>query len=887
MQEQEIEKKLNHQGFNGNIGEQRTSAILAKDFLVSTISVDIEGRDFMVEEMPSSHSQIQESKKRITCRGIVQAKYFENNNEVKIARQYVEDTDGVKTDFFAILHTDDINRKEFVYFFTAREIQKNFYLRTDGNKDYYIFRLTAKKKFLRHRNIPSHKINQIIKDEISRTEEFRNEEFIRRITEKWFNPTGTQKYSNAELFDSIKGLHIVDKLYTTLNSYNDFRRVHGWRLGDKLSFYDKINTATYYSNFTLRTNNRQIIDFFLNIKIGKTVEIKNLAFFNGVSNVMEKINAIIIKLNQGNIKMVETDIAKINIVLKKPKNTNSSIHAYRSLNFYQAEKSAAAEKETLGWEMLQSAFTMFNLGKLDQAKIIITEALDDAVDNKEYVLSFVCRFNLHIIGHYIYDENEIHLYTELLRLAIPAEKREILKFVSEQTLLNSYLKQIDDAYLKIKDYQQRQHNNSTLELLNMQRTKIIECLGFYRGNRFVFTEEFDELLEKYIESCIISYSMRTPHRNHLGSFDDFIIESILLHCDSQKLLQCLQRNNLFDISYLSESDNYYPNAVLNFFSQENIAYLKHEIRSVDGRYENYKLRRKTIRIFNNICILITFVEAQYDPQLVHMLFSFVSELSLSSDECSYLAHPISVRTTLFGSADLIVLIRILLDKDDNRGYLLTNCLFALKDRNYLIQETCRDIIDPIADLILEQPDFHTLRAFSKVLQQQDLDGLTQRIESRLASNFDARLYHEAAVCGCLPHYQNFCEAYSTEITAVLNRKNPMMLQLPSTITGLSPFVSSRIADLVEVLYSVGQNAIAEETLLLVKKVHPYYKFLIDIENFKQGDPFELNWLLEHRSHIILQKLARSEALIREVKKEVNGNTHINILKIYFQYFSKY
>lgn len=876
---------LNKQGFNGHLGEQRTAAILAKDFLVSTISVDIEGRDFTVEEMPSSLIEIQESKKRITCKGIVQAKYFENSNEVKIARHYVEDTEGVKTDFFALIHTDDINRNEHVYFFTAREIQQNFTLRTDSDKDYYIFRLSSKRKFLKYKNIPSHKINQVIRNEISRTEEFRNEEFIRRITEKWVNPINEQQYSNNDLFKSLKGKHIVDKLYIVLNTYNDFRRVHGWRLGEKVSFYDKINTHTYYHNFALRTNNQQIIDFFSNIKIAKTVGIKNMSYFNGVSNVIEKINDIVKKLNEGNITVLEAGTNKIDIKLKQTKPCGCSICHYRSLNFCESASSAFKKDSENGWDLIQNAFSLFSMGKYGQARILFNQAHEDAVSNKEFVLSFICRYNLNIVSQYIPEQNSANLYFELLKLDIPAEKKEILKFVSEHTMLNSYLNQIDNNYLKIKDYQQRQVNNSTFDLINSQRIKIIECLNFYRGNRFLLTEEFDQLFEKHIESCIISYSMRCSYRRHLNSFDDFIIELILLYCDPQKLITYFQRNNVYDVPYISENNNYFPSALLNFFSDKNIAYLKNEISAVEGKIKNYDLRRKTVRIFNNICIVLSHVETDFHEQLAGKIIKFVKELDLSLDEYSFLAHPIFQKASFFSSADLLELIGIILAKNDHKGYLLTNCLFALRDKKCFIEKNNQEIIDQITEIIIDAPHFQTLRSFSKILRPSELEKLKLRINSSLTTEFNFELYHEAIICACLNNYLEFTKVCSDKINAIINRKNPVFLEQTSTVTGLSSYIASRLGNLVEIIYAVGEKAVDKKTLSAIKKVHPYYKFLLEIENYRQGNPFDLSWLIENRSNIVLERLASSDALKLEVRKKINTSSNKNILNIYFQYFA--
>lgn len=876
---------LNKQGFNGNLGETRTAALLAKDFLVSTISVDIAGADFIVEIMPSSLDEIQESKKKIACKGIIQAKYFEYSNEVKIARHYVEDMEGVKTDFFALIHTDDLDEIAHVYFFTAYEIQKEFILRTDDSKDYYIFRLSSKNNFSNYKDIPNNKINQKIKTEISRTAEFRNEEFIRRIREKWTNPINANRHSNTALFDSIKNKHIVDKLYDVLATYNDLRRVHAWRLADKMAFPNTINTHTYYRQFALYTNNQQIIDFFSNIKINKTAEIKNLSFFKGVKNVKHKIDFIISKLNENNINSLQHGNKTLDISVEHDEICDCSVCRYRNLNFCESELAADPKDTINSWDLLQSCFTLFNLGKYEIAKSLCQQALSNAQANKEQIVTFICKYNLNVIGQYIWDENSFDLYSELLRLDISSEKKDILKYVSENTLLNGYLKNIDDNYLKIKDYQQRQLNNSTLDLINNQRTKIIECLEFYRGNRFLLTDDFDVLFEKHIECCIISFSMNCSYRRHLNNFDDFIIESIFLYCDPQKLVTYFQRNNVKLIPYDIKIENYLNDALDAFYSHENIDYLKNEIRIVQGKFKNYELRKKASRIFSNSCILLSFLDVQIEEPLIRKILNFIKELDFEADSYSFLAFPILNKTDSFSTAQLMRLVRILLTKNENRGYLLSNCLFALEIKGYKIADDEKDIIEPISNTILVESNFHILRSFPKLLDGKDLEILACSIDQSLQIEFNTELFHEAVINECLFDYSKFSAMYSAEVIASLKRKNPIMRDNSSTLTGLSYASASKLNKLIELVYTVGEDIINKETVEFVREIHPYYNFLIQIETMDNADSFEISWLAEISSAIILKKLGGSEIVRTKIKQLVTNDMSKNLLKIYFEYFT--
>lgn len=167
------------QSANGKRGESRTEALLLDRFWVLKRSEDVEGADFLIQ-LPGSLEELKARKFRIEVLGIVQAKYFEKNNQVKIARQYVEDSSGrAWGEFFALLHTTSENGEDSCYFFTAREIQRDFYLSQDGK--HYCFSITKERDYGANCNIEKSAILDIIAAEMEKAEFTRNAEFIKIV----------------------------------------------------------------------------------------------------------------------------------------------------------------------------------------------------------------------------------------------------------------------------------------------------------------------------------------------------------------------------------------------------------------------------------------------------------------------------------------------------------------------------------------------------------------------------------------------------------------------------------------------------------------------------------------------------------------------------------
>ncbi|TOJ75786.1 hypothetical protein CGI32_24690, partial [Vibrio parahaemolyticus] len=85
----------------------------------------------------NSLQELTQRKNKIQAIGIVQSKFFEGRNQVKIKKEYVIDNGKPSLEFFALLHTDDENGNEVHYFFSSEEIVENFYL--NSQKDHYCF----------------------------------------------------------------------------------------------------------------------------------------------------------------------------------------------------------------------------------------------------------------------------------------------------------------------------------------------------------------------------------------------------------------------------------------------------------------------------------------------------------------------------------------------------------------------------------------------------------------------------------------------------------------------------------------------------------------------------------------------------------------------------
>ena len=172
---------------NGEQGERRTDAILLNRFWVLKRSADVDGADFLVQIQSDSLQELRQNANRIQALGIVQAKFFEANNEVKVHTKYVLENNIPRSDFFCLIHTNDIDGEDVHYFFTAYDIEQSLQKTTCGS--FFSFRLARDRQFSEFRNLKKSTILDTIEDGVAKTEAQRNRDFIQKLYSIHFKAT--------------------------------------------------------------------------------------------------------------------------------------------------------------------------------------------------------------------------------------------------------------------------------------------------------------------------------------------------------------------------------------------------------------------------------------------------------------------------------------------------------------------------------------------------------------------------------------------------------------------------------------------------------------------------------------------------------------------------
>jgi len=196
------------QQVNGQAGEDRTAGLLGTHFWLLRRNVDIDGADFLVETTVGSLEEERVRRSGITATGIVQAKFFECGNSVRVRRDYAEDDGKPRAEFFLLAHTNGEQGVHHHFFLTARNLS-DLPLSDDGK--YRLFRVGRESNYECFRDIPPDQVAEVICSSLAQVERLNNARFLRRAFGYYRTAHLTTKPDIRCVYhlDRFRGAHIV------------------------------------------------------------------------------------------------------------------------------------------------------------------------------------------------------------------------------------------------------------------------------------------------------------------------------------------------------------------------------------------------------------------------------------------------------------------------------------------------------------------------------------------------------------------------------------------------------------------------------------------------------------------------------------------------------
>ena len=193
---------------NGHVGEDRTSGLLGSYFWLLRRNADFDGADFLLQTVVSSIEEERSRRSEIMATGVIQAKFFEGKNGVKVRRDYAEEAGQPRIEFFLLAHTNGEHGKHHHYFLTAQDIAK-LSLSEDG--EFRVFRVTGNNRFEHLKDTAPDTIASVIHKHLAQVELQMNQMFLRRafFSYRTSHSVFDANVQSAYYLDIFKGTPIV------------------------------------------------------------------------------------------------------------------------------------------------------------------------------------------------------------------------------------------------------------------------------------------------------------------------------------------------------------------------------------------------------------------------------------------------------------------------------------------------------------------------------------------------------------------------------------------------------------------------------------------------------------------------------------------------------
>lgn len=511
-------------------------------------------------------------------------------------------------------------------------------------------------------------------------------------------------------------------------------------------------------------------------------------------------------------------------------------------------------------QLLEVAYVQYRMGNFAEAVDSCRKGELRALEKKEDVLYYICRHNLKVLGliirGYYPDHPEQHaIAAELRQINIDeafnhsknARNENLLAWFHNDDMLRDYTLKIFTLLGKIRsDYYTNNagfNDNFPKFVFQFQ-----EFHGFLIYNYIFFEEQesFQEIFNAFTEGTIASYGCSPELGGRLHQFNDELLLQLVRYGKYQSIRSYLFQYTINTIGYtftehMASFTEVFKNFLLNYPATTQ-AYTSQGSLKTQYFWNQYN------RKFLNFLLLFSYLELPESKivLIAGSLFSFLKE------DRHLQLHELTKALSIFIEKkgqylDLEMLMRYLdlslLDDRYQDLLLIVNLCDEARKKNggpvevsagdfeafrlkYLptnagaIGEKNMDIIAQYYDVISNPPYKSEIKTF---------------IETVLQWHFDFQVFYTATITKIIQPGKPAITQYHNEMNGyILQHRTDQFDQVDLA------YIDHNIDDYLNFVFWKNYP-LPNEILLHLKKIGPYYEWLLDMEHFDYGR-FSYNWL---------------------------------------------
>ncbi|AUC75691.1 hypothetical protein [Olleya sp. Bg11-27] len=161
------------------------------------------------------------------------------------------------------------------------------------------------------------------------------------------------------------------------------------------------------------------------------------------------------------------------------------------------------------------------------------------------------------------------------------------------------------------------------------------------------------------------------------------------------------------------------------------------------------------------------------------------------------------------------------------------------------------------------------------------------IEKSLNNNFISELFYQAIISDSIQITNSYVKKYIESHEKVINGKPTILFNNVSPNTGIPMKFREPLNKLVTIIYKLNDKAVLNNDIIIkIKQFNPYYLFILNLDKHLISEKFNIYWLLENQSKVVLEILGKNEDIKVRLKEELSLKYNEDLGKLYFNYFTK-
>jgi len=691
-------------------------------------------------------------------------------------------------------------------------------------------------------------------------------------------------------------LESIYYIYNELYSEISFIPIH--ILSKFFPFSKTEDSNAHYSLFVLYNVSEQLISFFENVIINNNeIQFKGESLLS-INEFKDKTEFVLTHLTSNLIFNLsgEKHRKRVDIYYSNPKkDCDCYVCSFNQFKFHKTFKDLKIPPEGIK-EKLKVAYLLSQLGNFQSAIKLYEEILLESLDKKNYISYFIAKYNLRHLGNFLrnFFYNKIvdnKKSKELLEIdpmeeAVKLKGRtdfNLLSFIATEDFFSSAFQNITEERSKILEHYFSQLNGgfSSNEYVWNLICEFANLDSFLNNNYIIYDmySNFEKLFEIVTDGLLASHAISDKQDSKFSHFDDYWISKFITYGNWKTIMKYFHRYQLKVLRYKSnstEKDTFldlYKNLLLN---EENIRQSIVDFSDSNSNFFRYKYNK----MLENAIVVASILELDESitNECAKILLSFLKTqklLNRSSFESIKLFLNRNIKkiidNILFGFIDFFInnecayqieILEILISGLNNKN------IEELSEENFISLVSVSYTKNKTANIL---SDYLIIKLYEKVTSKRK-EIILNTIIVDLDKTPSFNKYYLYSINGIIRFDKDKIMGWVNDFN--VETKSPSH---HSFFGQTEDYQNNYLNELLNLCFKYNLDTSSKE-FEKMKKVHPYYEWIIDMDNFDYSK-FDPDWVLNYQTIFYIRKMSQSVQLKKALVSFLKNNNHTRVERL--------